>query len=272
MRILFCGDIVGRSGRAALETHLPNLRRDLRPDVIIVNGENAAGGFGITSKVCSNFFDLGVDCVTLGNHSWDQKDTASYISREPRLLRPLNYPQGTPGAGSVVLDTAGGHRLLVINVIGRLFMELNDDPFPLVERLLEKLPMSRAVQAIFVDFHGEATSETAIFATHFDGRVSAVIGTHTHVPTSDYRIFPAGTAFQSDAGMTGDYNSVIGMEKSVSVRRFLSKTDRPRLEAASGEATLCGCLIDTDDTTGIATCIQPLRVGGCLSQHTVTGS
>lgn len=265
MKILFIGDVVARSGREALAKNLPAIKSELSPDVIIVNGENAAHGIGINDKICHEFFDLGVDVITLGNHSWDQREVIPYIQREPRLIRPLNYPAGTPGNGSVVYSMRNGQKILVINAMARLFMDPMDDPFAAVAQLVEKHPMGRSVQAIFVDFHGEASSEKMALAHYLDGKVSAVVGTHTHIPTADAQIFNKGTAYQTDAGMTGDYNSVIGMKTEVPIQRFTRKFSIEKLSPAEGEGCVCGVLVETDDKTGLAKSIRPVRRGARLS-------
>ena len=265
MRILFCGDVVGRPGRSVIGDYLPRLRRELRLDFIIVNGENAAGGFGITEKICQEFFALGVDVISGGNHSWDQREAIGFIGGEPRLLRPQNYPQGTPGRGHIVCTTPQGKKLLVFNVMGRLFMDPLDDPFACVDRELAKHSLGGSVQAIVLDFHAEATSEKMAMGHHVDGRVSLCAGTHTHVPTADEMILPGGTAYISDIGMCGDYDSVIGMDKAIPLARFTRKLPTDRLSVAGGEGTLCAVLLETDDRTGLATRIAPLRIGGRLS-------
>ena len=265
MRLLFCGDIVGRPGREAVTSRLPGLRKALALDFVIVNGENAAGGFGITAKICDELFAAGVDAISGGNHSWDQREALGYIDREPRLLRPLNYPAGTPGRGAAVFDVPGGRKILVLNVMGRLFMDPLDDPFACVERELGKHRLGVTVQAIVVDIHAETTSEKMAMSHVVDGRASLCVGTHTHVPTADTMILPGGTAFQSDAGMCGDYDSVIGMDKAAPVARFTRKLPTERLSVASGEGTLCAVYVEIDDKTGLATKIAPLRAGGRLS-------
>ena len=262
MRILFCGDIVGRPGRDVLAAHLPRLRRDLDLDFVIANGENAAGGFGITEKICADLFELGVDAISGGNHSWDQREALSFIEREPRLLRPHNYPDGTPGRGAAVFPSRGGRKVLLMNVMGRLFMDPLDDPFTCVDRELTKHRLGATVNAIVLDIHAEATSEKMAMGHHVDGRVSLCVGTHTHVPTADTMILPGGTAYQSDAGMCGDYDSVIGMDKTVPIQRFTRKLPTERMSAASGEGTLCAVLVETDDKTGLARRVDPVRLGG----------
>ena len=206
MRLLFIGDIVGRSGRIVLGEELPKLRQAWRLDCVIVNGENAAGGFGITEAILADFLAAGADCVTLGNHAFDQREALTFIAHQPRLIRPLNYPRGTPGSGTALIETAKGERVLVINLMGRTFMDAIDDPFAAGEREIGACLLGEACDAIIVDFHAEASSEKQAFAHFIDGRVSLVVGTHTHVPTADYQILPQGTAFITDVGMTGDYD------------------------------------------------------------------
>ena len=266
MRILFIGDIVGRSGRAVLLGRLGGLIRDWKLDFVAVNGENAAGGFGITEAIFNEFIDAGVDVVTLGNHSWDQREALVFIERAPRMIRPLNYPKGTPGKGTAMIEAKNGARVLVINAMGRIFMDPLDDPFTAIDRELDACRLKRDADAILVDFHGEATSEKHSMGHFLDGRVSVVVGTHTHVPTADYQILPGGTAFQSDAGMTGDYDSVIGMGKDEPVTRFLRRIPATKFEAATGPATLCGLAIETDDATGLAKKVAAVRLGARLEE------
>lgn len=269
MKILFFGDIMGRSGRDGLAKHLPDLKARLQPDVVIANAENAAAGFGINDKIAKEFFALGVDCLTTGNHIWGQKELVGTIDQEPRLLRPLNYPEGTPGKGAYLHTLSGGKKILIVNVMARLFMEpVLDDPFVTTEKLLLHYRLGQNVNAIFIDFHGEASSEKMAFAHVVDGRVSGVVGTHTHIPTADDQILPKGTAYQTDAGMCGDYDSVIGMKKELSIWKFTRKIPGERMVPAEGEATVCGVLITTDDATGLATSIESIRVGGRLRQKT----
>lgn len=267
MRLLFLGDLVGRAGRDVVVEKLPGLRRDLGVDFVVANGENAAGGFGITQKICDDLYAAGVDCVTTGNHVWDQKETVSFIGGDPRLLRPINFPAGTPGKGSGIYQTPKGKKVLVANLMGRLFMDPLDDPFLHADTLLKTNRLAGNVDAILLDFHAEATSEKMAFGHFVDGRASFVVGTHTHVPTADHMILSKGTAYQSDAGMCGDYDSVIGMEKSTPIARFTKKLPTERLAAAAGPGTLCGVFVETDDATGLAKRIDPVRVGGRLSQH-----
>ena len=266
MRLLFFGDLIGRSARDAIAAHLPMLREKLDVDFVIANGENAAGGFGITGAICNDLFDCGIDVLTLGNHAWDQREALVHIEREPRLLRPANYPAGTPGKGAGLYETPDGLRVLVVNAMGRVFMDSIDDPFAAVEDEIEACALGREADAIFIDFHGEATSEKMAMGHFCDGRVSAVVGTHSHIPTADAQILPGGTAYQTDAGMCGDYNSVIGMEKEEPLNRFLTKIPSGRFQPALGEATLCGVFIETDAKSGLAIRIEPLRFGGRLKE------
>jgi metallophosphoesterase (TIGR00282 family) len=266
MRLLFLGDIVGRPGRAAVIERLPSLRERWRLDGVIINGENAAGGFGITEAICDEVLAAGADAITLGNHSWDQREALVFIERQPRLLRPVNYPPGTPGRGANLIDMRSGGRVLVINVMGRLFMDPLDDPFAAVDREIEACPLARVADAIVVDVHAEATSEKEALGHHLDGRVSLVVGTHTHVPTADHRVLKGGTAYMSDAGMCGDYDSVLGMQKEESIRRFLQKTPGSRMEPGLGEGTLSGIAVETDDRTGLALRVAPVRLGPHLEE------
>lgn len=264
MRILFIGDVVARSGREALINFLPDLKNKLTPDVIIVNGENAAHGIGINEKICLEMFEAGVSIITLGNHSWDQREVIPYIQREPRLIRPINYPAGTPGNGHIVYTLRDGRKIMVVNAMARLYMDPMDDPFAAMAQLVEKYPLGKAVQASFLDFHGEASSEKMAMAQYLDGKISAVVGTHTHIPTADAQIFPKGTAYQTDAGMTGDYNSVIGMRAEVPIQRFTRKFSIEKLSPAEGEGCVCGVFVETDDRTGLAQDVFPVRRGARL--------
>jgi 2',3'-cyclic-nucleotide 2'-phosphodiesterase len=266
MRILFLGDLVGRSGRNAVIGALPRLRERYGAHFVVVNGENAAGGFGITEPILIELLDAGADVVTTGNHVWDQREALVFIERHDRLLRPLNFPQGTPGKGAGLFKASNGAEVLVINAMGRVFMADLDCPFRTVERELEVCPLKTRADAILIDFHAEATSEKQAMGYFVDGRASCVIGTHTHVPTADEQILPLGTAYISDAGMCGDYDSVLGMEKAEPLQRFLTKIQTERFQPASGEATICGVAVETDDATGLACAIAPVRLGGRLAQ------
>jgi len=266
MRILFLGDIVGRAGRVAVVEAVPELRRTLSLDFVIVNGENAAGGFGINEEICHALFRAGVDCISTGNHAFDQRDKIDLYDTEPRLLRPLNYPKGAPGRGAGLYETADGRRVLVMNAMGRVFMDPLDDPFAGVDHELESCPLGLGADAIVVDIHAEATSEKMAMGHYCDGRASFVVGTHSHVPTADAQILPGGTAYQTDAGACADYDSVIGMEKTEPLQRFIRKISSGRYNPAQGPATVCGIFVETDDRTGLAQRIEPVRIGGRLKQ------
>jgi metallophosphoesterase (TIGR00282 family) len=266
LRILFIGDVVGKTGRVVILEKLPGLIRDWKLDLVIINGENAAGGFGITETIYNDLIDAGADAVTLGNHAWNQKEALVFIERAPRLIRPLNFPRHTPGRGAALIDAKNGARALVINAMGRVFMEPLNDPFSAVGKEIDACPLVEAADAIVVDFHGEASSEKQGMGYFCDGRVSLVVGTHTHVPTADHQILSGGTAYMTDAGMTGDYDSVIGMQKEEPVRRFTTGIPSGRFEPAFGPATLSGVAVETDDKTGLASRIAPVRLGGRLSQ------
>ncbi|MEQ1694632.1 MAG: TIGR00282 family metallophosphoesterase [Hyphomicrobiaceae bacterium] len=261
MRLLFLGDVVGSSGRAAVYDAIPKLRAKYMLDFLIVNGENAAGGFGITEKIFNDLLDAGADVVTLGNHSFDQKDTLVYIERCPQLLRPLNYPKGTPGKGAGLFKAKNGADVLVMNAMGRVFMTEIDCPFRAVDHEITACKLKQGADAIFVDMHAEATSEKQALAYFVDGRVSAVVGTHTHAPTADDRILPRGTAYLSDAGMCGDYSSVLGMTIEEPINRFITKIPRGRFEPSEGPGSIAGFAVEIDDKTGLATACSPLRSG-----------
>lgn len=265
MRLLFCGDVLGRSGRDAIAEHVPVLRQRLNLDFIVVNGENAAHGFGITPKICEDFFSVGVDVITLGNHTWDQREIIPYLDSEPRVLRPRNYPQGTPGKGAGIYSAPRGRKVLVVQVMGRLFMDPLDDPFAAIEGELARQRLGTTVHAAILDVHCEASSEKMALGHYVDGRMSLVVGSHSHIPTADAQIFPKGTAYQTDAGMCGDYDSVIGMKKDVATLRLVRKLPGERLSPAEGPGTLCAVFVETDDATGLAKRVEPVRVGGRLA-------
>jgi metallophosphoesterase (TIGR00282 family) len=271
MRLLFLGDMVGRAGRTAVYEQLPGLCSDFKLDFVIVNGENAAGGFGITEEMFRATLAAGADVVTTGNHVWNQREALEFAPREQRFLRPANFPKGTPGRGSGVYMAKNGARVMVSNIMGRLFMQPDlDDPFQAAEAELEACPLGVQADAIVIDFHAEATSEKLCFAHFVDGRASLVVGTHTHQPTADHQILTGGTGFMSDAGMCGDYDSSIGMVWDEPLNRFLSKVPKGRFEAAAGPATICGLGIEISDRTGLAEKIAPLRLGPRL-EETVPG-
>ncbi len=264
MRILFLGDIVGRAGRDVVAAELANLREKLKVDFTIANGENAAGGFGITRAVANDLFACGIDMMTSGNHWMDQREILTFINDEDRILRPRNYPPGTPGRGACVYQARNGGRILIVNVMGRVFMDPLDDPFAAADAELNACPLREGADAIVVDMHAEATSEKMAMGHFCDGRASLVIGTHSHVPTADAQILPQGTAYQTDAGSCADFDSVIGMDKEEPLQRFTKKMSSGRMTPALGPATLCGVFVETDDKTGLAKRIEPVRVGGRL--------
>src|SRR3954469_10576805 len=266
MRILFIGDIVGRSGRAIVLQRLPDLVRDWKLDFVAANGENAAGGFGITETIYQELVDAGIDVITGGNHSWDQKEALVFIERAPKLLRPINYPPGTPGRGAAFLEARNGARVLIVNAMGRIFMDPLDDPFAAVDREISACPLRQGVDAIIIDIHGEATSEKQAMGHFCDGRATLVAGTHTHAPTADHQLLPGGTAFITDVGMTGDHDSVIGMNKAEPLQRFIRRIPSGKFEPANGPATFCAVAVEIDDATGLATGIAPVRLGGHLSE------
>lgn len=260
MRLLFLGDIVGRSGRDAVVENLPKLRAGHRLDFIAVSGDNAAGGFGITPQICKDLFEAGADVITGGDHIWDQKEIVPYLSTEKRLLRPQNFPERTPGRGHNLYSLADGRKILVLHLLGQVFMRDHVQcPFATADQVLSTIRLGAGASAVLVDMHCEATSEKMAMGKYLDGRVSLVTGSHTHVPTHDARILPGGTAYQTDAGMCGDYDSVIGFDPSGPMERFLTKIPKTRMEPASGPATLCGTLVETDDKTGLAVSCQALQ-------------
>ena len=258
MRILFIGDIVGEAGRRAIKEGLPRVIERFKIDFAIANCENSAGGFGITQVIAEELFSLGIDIMTSGNHIWDKKETLTYIEKEPRLLRPANYPPGVPGKGSAVVTLRSSEQKIgIINISGRIFMAPLDCPFRIAEKELNQI--REQTNIIVVDFHGEATSEKCAFALYFDGKVSAIVGTHTHVQTADERILSEGSAFITDAGMTGAINSVIGMKKDRVIKKFLTHIPY-RFETAKGPSLLSGVIIDIEPRTGKAKAIQRLQI------------
>ena len=260
MKILFCGDVVGRSGRDAIVEYVPKLRKELGLDFVIVNGDNAAAGFGITSGICKEFYDAGVDVITGGDHIWDQKEIIPFLATEKRLLRPQNFPEKTPGTGHNIYTLSTGKKIMVIHLLGQVFHKENANcPFLIADKVLESARLGQNVAAILVDFHAEATSEKTAMGQYLNGRVSMVVGSHTHIPTHDARVLSKGTAYQTDAGMCGDYDSVIGFKPESPLERFLTKVGKAKLEAASGKGTLCGLVVDINDSTGLATKCTPLQ-------------
>jgi metallophosphoesterase (TIGR00282 family) len=267
MKILFLGDVMGRAGRAAVTTHLPRLRQDWKLDFVVVNGENATGGMGLSEPHAQILLDAGADVVTLGDHAFDQKDMLGFIAREQRIIRPLNYAKVAPGVGARVYEAPQGRKVLVAQVLGQVFMKRAfDDPFSALDAVLRQYPMGGQVAASLIDVHCEATSEKMAMGHFCDGRASIVVGTHTHVPTSDAMILPGGTAYLTDAGMCGDYNSVIGMDKAEPMRRFITGMPKERFTPAADEATLSGLYVETDNLTGKATRVAMVRQGGRLQQ------
>ncbi len=257
MKVLFIGDIIGEPGRKIVRQNLKGLAEAHRPDVVIANGENAAGGFGITPEIADELFFMGIDVLTSGNHVWDKKEIEPYLAKQDRLIRPANYPEGTIGYGSVVISTERAGKAAVLNLEGRVFMSNLDDPFRIAEREIEKL--REETRVVIVDFHAEATSEKMALAWYLDGKASAVIGTHTHVQTADERVLPGGTAFLSDAGMTGPTDSVIGVKKEDAIARFL--TQRPhKFEIPKGPVHLDAVVIDIDEKSGKAKSIERIKI------------
>ncbi len=267
MKLLFLGDVMGRSGRAAVAERLPGLRADWGLDFVVVNGENASQGAGLTAEHARVLLQAGADCITLGDHAFDQKDMLTFIETEPRIIRPLNFSKVAPGKGFRVFEATQGRRVLVTQALGQVFMKRPfDDPFSALETVLKTHTLGAVVQAAVVDIHAEATSEKMAVGHWCDGMASLVVGTHTHVPTGDAQILAKGTAYLSDAGMCGDYDSVIGMEKMEPLRRFLTGMAKGRFEPAAGPATLSGVYVETDDRTGRATRVRMIRIGGRLEE------
>ena len=264
---MFLGDVMGRAGRAAIAGRLPGLRADWGLDFVVVNGENATSGAGLSADHARALLAAGADCVTLGDHAFDQKDMLTFVETEPRILRPINFARNAPGKGARVFEATGGRRVLVAQVLGQVFMKRPfDDPFSAIDEVLRAHPLGGVAQATLVDIHCEATSEKMAMGHWCDGRASLVVGTHTHVPTADHQILSGGTAFQSDAGMCGDYNSVIGMDRLEPMRRFVTGMGKERFTPAAGEATLSGVYVETDDRTGLAQKVRMIRVGGQLQK------
>jgi 2',3'-cyclic-nucleotide 2'-phosphodiesterase len=268
MRLLFLGDVVGRSGRDAISQRLPGLIAAHKFDFVVINGENASHGRGLTEIHYHELRAAGADAVTLGDHAWDQRDALTYIVREPTLIRPINMAPTAPGRGANLIEGRNGHRVLVINALGRVFMDPADDPFRAVEAAIAACPLGEQADAVIVDFHTEATSEIQAMGFFLDGKASLVVGTHTHIPTADARILKSGTALMADAGMCGDYDSVIGVDPEEPLGRFLNGISNGRFTPAEGEATLSGVAIETDPRTGLTTRVFPVRIGGTLSQST----
>ncbi len=265
MKILACGDIVGKKARKQILEKIPELRRQLGLDLVVVNAENAAHGFGITESMCQSLLEAGIDVLTMGNHTWDKRDIISFIDAEPRLIRPANYPEHTPGNGFCEVKLPDGRKALVIQLMGTLFIDPLDNPFTHIQKWLENHVLTQGYQAIVLDFHAEATSEKMAMGHFCDGKMSLVFGTHTHVPTADAMILDKGTAYITDVGMCGDYNSVLGMKAPEAVLRFTDKIRSEHLSPSEGEPTMCGVYVETDDYTGLAVKIEPVRIGGRLA-------
>ena len=267
MRLLYLGDLVGRSGRTAAIAALPDLRARLKLDFTIVNAENSAAGFGCTASIANELFAAGADCITLGDHAFDQKEMLAHIDSDNRILRPLNFAKTAPGQGAKLFDATRGRKVLVAQALGRVFMNRPfDDPFSALEAAIRRHPLGAGADAVVIDIHAEATSEKMGIGQYFDGRASLVVGSHTHVPTADAQVLPKGTAYLSDAGMCGDYDSVIGMEKTEPIRRFITGMSGARFTPGDGPATVCGVFVETDDATGRAKRISPVRTGGRLAE------
>jgi len=265
MNILILGDIVGPSGREAVIKKLPDLIKKKKLDFVIVNGENAAdSGVGITKKNTEDFFNAGADVITSGNHIWDEKETMEFITKEKRLLRPENLIKGSPGMGSGIFKSKNNKKVAVINLMGNIFMKKCEDVFESAKQIIQKIKLKRDADFVVVDFHGEITSEKMAMGHYLDGQVTLLVGTHTHVPTSDYRIMEKGTAYQTDVGMCGDYNSVIGMNRDNSIKKFFKDSSAKKHYPALGEATLSGLIVKASDDTGLAKEIEPIIIGGAL--------
>jgi len=262
MKIVFIGDIVGKEARETFIKKISDIKNDYEPDVVIVNAENAAAGFGLTKKITLQLLEAGVDAITLGNHAWDQKEMLSYIEECPKIVRAINYPSGVPGRGYYEFQLHDDRKIIIMQVMLRLFMGLSlDDPFSVTKNFLQKEKLGSTCNAIIVDMHGETTSEKNAFGHYFDGKVSAILGTHTHIPTADAKILDGGSAYQTDVGMTGDYNSVIGMDKTNPIHGFVKGyRSEGRFFPAEGKITICGAYIETDDKTGLSLKIEPFQI------------
>ena len=262
MKIIFIGDIVGKEARETLIKKISVIKDNYLPDIIISNAENAASGYGLTKKIAVELFHAGVDVITLGNHAWDQREMLSFIEECPKIVRALNYPNGVPGKGFYEFQLNDDRKIIVAQVMLRLFMGLSlDDPFSITKKYLQKEKIGATTNAILIDMHGETTSEKNAFGHYFDGKVSAILGTHTHIPTADAKILSGGTAYQTDVGMTGDYNSVIGMDKANPIHGFVKGyRAEGRFFPADDKITICGTFIETDDKTGLSVKIEPFQI------------
>ena len=268
MKILFCGDIVGRTGRKAIEKHIPKLKSELNLDLVIANVDNASGGFGINKNTFDDLVAFGVDIMTGGDHIWDQKETINFINQQKNLLRPLNFPKQNPGNGAIIFTTKSQKTILVAHLLGQVFIKNNlNCPFETIDNLLQNYQIGKNIDAIIIDFHAEATSEKMAMGKFLDGRASLVTGSHTHIPTNDFHIMRAGTAYQTDTGMCGDYDSIIGMEQSAPLRSFLTKRKIGKMTPATGKATLCATLVEINDKTGLANKIEAIKLDGILTNY-----
>ena len=271
MRILICGDVDARTGRESVAKWVPELKKKFSIDFVIVNADNAAGGFGITADIANEFFAIGADILTGGNHVFDQGGICAFLETENRLLRPYNLTATTPGHGVSESTTAKGKKVVVIHLVGQRFMPMiGNDPFESCSQILSKYTLGVNVDAIVVDFHAEFTSEKYALGHFLDGKVSAVVGTHTHIPTADEHILEHGTAFQADLGMCGDYDSVIGAKKADIVEKFTKVHSKVKIQSATGESTFCALMVDTDDKTGLATAVRAFKLGGCIGQASIS--
>jgi len=267
MKILFLGDVIGPSGCKSVKSYLPQIKKKNKIDFVIANGENAAdSGVGITEKITEDLFNAGVDVITSGNHIWDQRETIEHIAREKRLLRPENLIEGTPGKGFEIFTTSSGIKIAVLNIMGNLFLKKCEDVWKATEKIFNKFKLKKDADFIVVDFHGETTSEKMAMGHYLDGKATLVVGTHTHVPTSDFRILGHGTAYQSDTGMCGDYNSVIGMNKENSIKKFFKNKEAKKHFPSLGEATLSGIIVNGDLNTGLAKSVKQFLFGGVLKE------
>ena len=267
MKILFLGDVIGPSGCKSVKGYLPQIKKKNKIDFVIANGENAAdSGVGITEKITEDLYNAGVDVITSGNHIWDQKETIDHIAREKRLLRPENFIEGTPGRGFETFIAPSGEKIAVLNLMGNIFMKKCEDVFRTAEKIFNKFKLKKDADFIVVDFHGEITSEKMAMGHYLDGKATLVVGTHTHVPTSDFRVLEHGTAYQSDTGMCGDYNSVIGMNKENSLKKFFNNKEAKKHFPSLGEATLSGIIVNGDLNTGLAKSAKQFLFGGVLKE------
>ena len=266
MNFLFLGDIMGRSGRNIVISKLPDLIKKHQINFVVANGENSAGGFGITQAICNELFDVGVDVITSGNHIWDQKETMDFIREEKRLLRPWNWGEGTPGSGFEIFEK-NNLKIGVMNLMGNVYMKKTDAVFPFIEEKIKQIRLKQEVDFLLVDIHAEITSEKQAMGYFLDGKATLVVGTHTHTPTLDFRVLEGGTAYQTDAGMCGDYKTIIGMDRDAALKRFFTGVRGERLQPGSGEGTISGIKIVGDIKTGLAKAIEPIIIGANLTKQ-----